>query len=878
MEWHSIDKKEVMNILKSDENGISGKEASERLKKYGKNELKQVSRFNSLKIFLYQFKSIFIIILVIAALFSLSIKHYIDFAVISIIVLLNSCIGFFQQYKAEKIIFEMKQLLVPKVKVLRNNILSEIPSSEIVPGDILMVSEGEKIMADCRIIHSNDMEANEAVLTGESFPQQKNSVSLKIDAELANRENMLFMGTSVAKGNAKAIVVSTGMNTEFGKIAKLVQKNEIQKTPLERKLDSFSKNIAIIVIILSIITIAIGFFRGENLYSMFLTGVALAISVIPEGIPAVIAITLAFAIKRMEKQNALIRKLPAAETLGRTTVICTDKTGTLTEEEMTVISAYCDNKQFKIEDTRFFDETKEVHPLKVPGLKQMLRIGILCNNARIEEENVFGDPTEKALIISAEKAYLDKKKETEKETRIIEYSFSSKRKLMSIVRKNDRLISYVKGAPDVLLRHCDKELIRGRIVKLTTKRKLELFSVYEEMASNALRVLAFAYREVPKKFNQEIAENSLIFVGFQGMLDPPRKEVKQAIRDCIDAGIKIKMVTGDSLLTAVAVSGMIGLDGKSIEAKYLENLSEAEFDRCVMEKTVFARITPELKLRIIKSLKKQKEVVAVTGDGVNDALALKEADIGIAMGIRGTDVARDVSDIILLNDNFSSIVGAIREGRRVYDNMRKSIKFHLAANVHELLLVMIALIMALPLPLLPLAILWMNLITDSLPSLALSVEKEEEDIMKRKPTNPKESILKGILGFIIIAGLISFVSSLTMFMLFYQNDLEKARTIALTTSVFCEMFLVFTCRSDKSIFKIGPFSNKFLLYSVIAAVALQMIAIYTPLAAIFGFKALSLLEMVMVTAAASLGFIFFEAIKATKNKRANGLNRINKEY
>jgi Ca2+-transporting ATPase len=855
--WHSLDKKEILSELRTAETGISASEAGLRLKKYGKNEIRQVAKISPIKIFFYQFKSIFILILLFAAVFSLFIQHYIDFAVISAIVLLNSSIGFIQQYKAEKTISEMKEMLVPRVRVLRNNVLSEILSSDIVPGDVLFISEGDKIMADCRVLYSNELEMNEAVLTGESFPQKKSAVTLKIDAELANRENMLYMGTTAVKGSARAVVVSTGMSTEFGKIAGLVQSSEIRKTPLEKKLDDFSKKVAVAVIALVIITIGIGFLRMEDKYNMVLTGVALAISVIPEGIPAVIAITLAFAIKRMHKHNALIRKLPAAETLGRTTVICTDKTGTLTEEEMTVIDVYCNNRNFKIENKRI-NSSRE--------LVQLLKIGALCNNARIEGEKIFGDPTEKALVISAQKAGLIKKELTEKERRIIEYSFSSKRKLMSIVRKNKTLVSYVKGAPDIILKNCSKELLNGKIIKLTEKRKQEIHSAYEKMAQNALRVLGFAYKPLTK-VNQENAETDLIFVGLQGMLDPPRKEVKQSIKECLEAGIKVKMITGDSLLTAVAISEMVGLDGESIEAKELEKLPDREFDRCVREKTVFARITPELKLKIIESLKKQKEVVAVTGDGVNDALALKEADIGIAMGKRGTDVSREVSDIILLDDNFSSIVKAVREGRRVYDNLKKSIKFHLAANFDELLVVLFALIVSLPLPLLPLAILWMNLITDSLPSIALSVEKEEENIMKRAPKNPEETILHGIFSFIVIAGIISFIATTLIFVSFYQSDLAKARTMALSVSVFCELFLIFACRSDKNVWKIGIFSNKMLSYSVIAAFMLQIIAIYTPLASVFGFKALSLGELLLAIVVSSAALIFFELRKLIKNSR-----------
>ncbi|MGB9708229.1 MAG: cation-translocating P-type ATPase [Candidatus Pacearchaeota archaeon] len=865
--WHSLDRKEVLEEFASTEEGLSQEEASKRLEKYGKNELRQIAKINPVLIFLKQFHSVFIYILFVAALFSLLIKHYIDFGVITGVILINSSIGFFQQYKAEKMIVELKHLLVPKVMVFRSGKLQEITSTEIVPGDIISLTEGDKVMADCRILESHELQANEAVLTGESFPVDKHTEAIAVETLLPDRKNMVYMGTSIVNGNGKAIVVATGMNTEFGKIAELVQTVKREKTPLEKKLDIFSENVAMIVILLAILTTLIGLFRGEETHNMLLAGMALAISVIPEGIPAVIAITLALAIRRMQKSNALIRKLPTAETLGRTTVICTDKTGTITVEEMTVTELYCNKETITIDHDSFMLGSQRVEPQKGSTLYWLMKTGIMCNNARMEDNKIYGDPTEKALIISARKAALFKKEETEKEARIKEFAFSSKRKLMSIVRKNEEgLVSYVKGAPDVILKHCTKELANGKIVELTKERKFELFTEYERMASKALRVLAFAFRKLPSNFTQEMAESHLVFVGFQGMLDPPRKEVKKAIQECKEAGIKVKMLTGDSLLTAKAIGRMVDLDGDAIEGYELGKLSEEEFDKAVREKNIFARIDPELKHRIIKSLKKQNEIVAATGDGVNDVLALKEAHIGVAMGVRGTDVAREVSDIVLLDDNFNSIVNAVKEGRKVYDNMKKTIKFHLAANVSELFVVIFALILAFPLPILPSAILWMNLITDSAPSLALSVEKTEPDAMKKKPVSPKENILDGIKSFILIAGGISCIATLILFMLYYHQDLAKARTMALTTLVVSEFFIAFTCRSEKNLWKIGTFSNKFLNFSVLAAFVMQIIAIYTPLSVIFEFKALSLTELLITIAFASLGLIFFETKKAIKMK------------
>jgi len=870
--WHALEKKEVFEKLETNEQGLSEKEAEKRLLKYGKNELKQIHKIHPFMIFIEQFKSVFIGILFASAIFSLIIQHYLDFGVIMAIVFLNSAIGFFQQYKAEKIISKMKELLVPKVKVIRDGKISEILSSEVVPGDILILSEGDKIIADCRVLHSNEIQADESSLTGESFPQDKFSEKINENVLLADRKNMLYAGTSIVRGNGKAIVVSTGMNSEFGNIAREVQKIKPEKTPLQKKLDAFSKRIAGIVIILTILIVIVGIYKGEEIFQMVLTGVALAVSVIPEGLPAVISITLALAIGRMQKHKALVRKLPAAETLGRVTVICTDKTGTLTEEKMSVTQGYFGNNFFKINNNSFYLEGKKISPKTNEGLIALLKTGIMCNKAKLEingkKIEVFGDPTEKALVLSAYNSGMNKKIESEKELKIKEFPFSSARKMMSVVRENKgRFVSYVKGSPEMIIKNCSKELVNGRIINLGEKRRLELTGIYEQMASDALRVLGFAYKEVSAKFNQENAEKELIFLGFQGMLDAPRKEVKHAILECRTAGIKIKMITGDSIITANAIARMINLEGESVEGIEIEKASEEEFEKIVREKTIFARVTPEIKLRIIRILKNDGEIVAVTGDGVNDILALKAAHIGVAMGIRGTDVAKDVSDIILLDDNFETIVNAIREGRRVYDNMKKSIKLHISANIDEMLVVISAIALSMPLPFLPLAILWMNLITDSLPSIALSVEKEEENIMKRGPINHSHHVLSGVMKFIMIAGFLSFAGTIALFILNYQADLEKARTMALTVSVFCELFIALSCRSEtKPIWKLGIMSNKFMIIAIMAAATLQIIAIYSPLAAIFGLKALSIGELGLSIAVSSIGFVFFEIAKALKIK------------
>jgi Ca2+-transporting ATPase len=874
--WHSLEKKEIFEILKTSHEGISHEEAAKRLKIHGKNEIKKISERSILKIFLNQFKSVFIIILLVASLFSLIIKHYLDAILILIIVLTNAFIGFFQEYKAEKIISELKKLLVPKVRVIRENRIEEISSDELVPGDVLIISEGDKITGDSRIIESNNLLLNESVLTGESFPQEKISELLKEDLILTERRNMVYSGTHVVGGNGKGIVITTGMNTEFGKIAEEIQKIKEEDSPLQKKINELSKIISIIVLGISFILVLFGIFQKRDFFELILTSISLAISVIPEGLPAVISIILALTIKRMQKQKALVKKLSSAETLGRTTVICTDKTGTLTEEKISVVKVYYDNKEVDVDKNVLLMNNKRLNLGKEETIKKLIETGVLCNSAeeqiKDKEIKVFGDPTEEALIKFAYNFEIKKKELTEKYPKIKEYAFSSDRKMMSIIRKVDNnFVCYSKGAPDILLKRCSKEMVDGKIKVLNEKRRKELIKEYQKLSSEALRVLAFAFKIVPKNFSQGYSENNLIFLGFQGMIDKPREEIKKAIEECKKAGIKIKMITGDSELTAKAIARMIGLDDNSIEGIKLENLSDKEFSKIVEEKTIFARITPEIKFRIVKCLKNKGEIVAVTGDGVNDILAIKEADIGIAMGIRGTEITRDVSDIVLLDDNFKTIVQAVKEGRRSYENLKKSIKASLSANVGELFLLIITMIFNLPLPFLPLSILWMNLITDSIPILSLGFEKEEKGIMEKKPSDFNENIMSKISSFVIISGILSTFIAFLFFIMCYGSNLDKARTLVLTSLIFSEAFIILSCRSDdKNIKEIkGFFSNKILSYSLLIMFILQMISIYTPLSKLLGLTSISIIELLILFLSSSSIFIIFEISKFLKKKKLN---------
>lgn len=850
MKWHSLSEKEVLSELKSDlSKGLSDKEVSNRLKKYGKNKIKSEKKITIWKMFLDQFKSLLVLILIFASLISIAIGHLLDGVVIGIIIFINAAIGFAQEYKAENIIERLKQSLKYDVIVLRNGKEQKVNPENLVPGDIVVLNEGDKVLADCRVIKQNNLQVNEAVLTGESFPVSKVSGKINEKKVLAERNNMIYAGTSIVSGNCFAVVVETGKETEFGKIAELVKKTEDEKMPLEEKLDSFSKKLSVAIIGLVAVALVIGLASGIELFEMFLVSVSLAVGTIPEGLPAIIVITLAVAIKRMYEGKTLIRKLPAAETLGRATVICTDKTGTLTEEKLGVDEIYS-GKLFKVESLKKLSK----------GVKKVVEVGLLCNNARDEGDEILGDPTEVALISAAKNLGFDKKSFLEDYPRVREFPFTSERKMMAVVRKDGKKkISYVKGAPAVVLSKCTKEFVNGEEVMINAKRREEIDKEYRRMASRGLRVLGFAYKRIAK-VEQKDAENNLVFVGFQGMIDPPRKEVKKAIEDALSAGIKVKVITGDSALTTKNIAEKIGLRGDVIEGKDMEGLGEEDWDRAVREKTIFARVTPDQKLKIVEILKKHQETVAVTGDGVNDVLALKKADIGVAMGIRGSDVSRDSSDMVLMDDNFSSIVLAVKEGRRVFDNLKKSVKFLLAANAGELLVVIVSLLMGFPLPFLPLAILWMNLVTDSLPALALAVEPAEGDVMKRKPR--KEGIFAGIWQWILVAGILAVISSLFVFSYALESfGLEVARTMAITTAISFQLFFSFACKSHESLFKTGLGNNRWLIYAVLLSSGLHILALFTPLGLLFEFTSLSLGQLGISSVAGTSGLVFFEIWK-----------------
>lgn len=874
--YHSKSKEEIFHELKTSEKGLSQKQAQERLKKYGKNVIKKTHRLRPLKILISQFKSFLIYILIIAAAVSFFIDHYLDGIVISAIIVLNATIGFFQQYKAEKAIISLKKLIIPISKVIRDGKLTEIPSLQLVPGDIVILNSGDKISADSRIIEDENLQANEAILTGESFPIDKFSKKIPQKTILSERRNMLFTGTQIVRGSAKAIIVSTGINTVFGKIAENLQEIEVQKTPMQKRLDKFSKQIGIFILAFVGLVIFLGITEHFDIINMFMIAVALAVSAIPEGLPAVLAISFAISSLLMSKRNVIIRRLPAVESLGSVTVICSDKTGTLTEEEMHIQRIFSNNNIYIKKDKDIFLKDKRINLEKNKELLQLLKTSVLCNNARFEliknKYEFIGDPTEKALLSASLDFGLNKKLMIEAEPSVKKFEFDSKRKMMSIVRDSGKYnVVYSKGALGKILEISSFELINGQIKKLTEKRKKEIMNSSKKMEEDALRVLAFAFKNFYQKEKPE--EKGLVFLGFVGMIDPPRKEVKEVIEQCIDAGITIKMITGDSVLTAKAIAKQIGIEGRAITEKELEKMSDAVLLNSIDKFSIFARTTPNQKLRITKILQQKGEVVAITGDGINDVLALKSADIGVAMGQRGTDVARDVSDIVLVDDNFASIVEGVKQGRKTYDNIKKFTKYFLAVNFSEIFLILFALIVGILytsdkwfLPLLPLQILWINLITDSFPALALVFEKEES-VMKSKPRKEK-SILNGIWKFIIIAGIFAFMIELIIYLVGINNNfpIEKTRTLVLTTAILFELLFVYTCRSKKPLWNLGIFSNKWLNYAVLLSISLHLILLYTPLANVFGVVPLSLSNWLFILPFAVSGLIIFEIGKFVKRK------------
>ncbi len=856
--WHSLSTDDVFKRLDSEETGLTEGEVKGRLEEYGKNVIEERGGRSPLEILLEQFKNMLIIILIVAAAFSLYIGEFVDGSLIIAIVLLNGIFGFVQDYKAEKAIEDLRKLSSPKSTVMRNGKEVEIKSENLVPGDILLLEEGDSISADARILWGNNLKVDESSLTGESEGVSKGIEKLPEETILAERKNMLFRGTSVLRGRGKAIVVGTGMSSELGKIAEDIGSIKDEKTPFQLKMDALGRRIGIAIVFISVFVAAIGIFMGgASPMEMILIAIALGVAAIPEGLPAVITLSLAIGARRMVERNALIRKLPVAEGLGSVNVICTDKTGTLTENTMTVKQLMINGKFIDVSGVGYSmkgEFTENNKKVKSDDIIPVLRAGILCNNARIGydedgEEKFLGDPTEVAIMISGSKAGLDKKGLEGEYKRVDEIPFSSQRKMMTTIHEYEgKKIAFVKGAPEVVLDSCSRVYENGVVKDLTDGMREEMLKGNEKLAKNALRVIAMAYREGPFGDN---AEESLIFLGLQGMMDPPRKEVKQAIEDCKTAGIRVIMITGDNVMTAKAVADEIGIGARSMEGKDMDEISEKELREKVEEVDIFARVSPRHKYTILQALRENGHVVAMTGDGVNDAPAIKASDVGISMGIRGTDVAKQTSDIILLDDNFATIRNAIEEGRRIFDNVRKFVNYLLSCNLAEVLIVFIAslpFILGKPLIVLTaVQLLWINLLTDGLPALALGVDPAEPDILKRKPRSRDEGVINRDTAYSII--FMGVAISIIALLLFYEaNPLEnlvKAQTIAFTCLVVFELVRVQIIRNKE---KLTILSNKYLLLALAISLLLQLMVLYTPAAEYFRVVPLGVSEWARILA------------------------------
>ncbi|MFB5660622.1 calcium-translocating P-type ATPase, PMCA-type [Alteribacillus sp. HJP-4] len=854
MKWHNQSIEELERLLDvRTEHGLDEKQAAMRLRKTGRNVLEENKKIPAWLLFLHQFRDTMILILLGATIVSAALGEYADAVTIIVIVMLNGILGFVQEQKAEKSLDALKELAAPSMTVKRSGHWKTIASSEAVPGDVVRLSGGDKISADMRLIEVQGLVVEESSLTGESYPVTKSPAPIR-DEELAiaDKQNMAFAGTLVVKGNAIGLIVATGMKTEMGKIAHLLGTASKSETPLQRRLSRLGNTLITAALLLTALVVVLGILQGEPMYKMVLAGVSLAVAAIPEGLPAIVTVVLALGVQRMIKRKAIVRELPAVETLGCATVICSDKTGTLTQNKMKVTSLWSWNK-----------------PNQKVNHSRLLTYGLICNEAAItaaaENHYVSGDPTEMALIEAAAASDISAEKVFKNYKVIKQFPFDSVRKRMSVLVRleNGELQLITKGAPDVLLQLADRIDAKGIAEQLTVNKKRDWEKKVQSMAGKALRTIAVAYRPVSEKeLSAELTklERGLILAGVQGMIDPPRAEAMEAVKECRKAGIKTIMITGDHKDTAAAIAketGILPKHGLTITGLQWKQASQREKQELMKRAYVFARVSPEDKLEIVNVLKSQGHIVAMTGDGVNDAPALKAADIGIAMGRSGTDVAKEASSLILGDDNFSTIRSAIKEGRNIYENIRKFIRYMLASNVGEILVMLFAVILGLPLPLVAIQILWINLITDGLPALALGLDQPERDVMKRPPRPPAESVFARGLGWKIISrGFVIGIVTLVGFMTALHeqpDDLIRAQTIAFATLVMAQLIHVFDCRAERSIFDRRPFENKYLAVAVLSSLILLLIVVYVPaLQPIFHTTALTMKEWLLICGLAAI--------------------------
>jgi Ca2+-transporting ATPase len=927
---------EVMQELNATSQGLTTQDAQERLKKFGYNELVAKKRKSALTMFLGEFKDIFILLLIAATILSALIGYYdvvtgaaegfmeamADAIIIGAIVILVAITGFIQEYRAEKAVEAMKKLTAPKARVIRDGQETIIAAKEIVPGDILVLESGDHVPADARIIEAIELKTSEAILTGESAPVNKNVLQVKSDAPISERRNTLFTATHVVYGRGKAVVTTTGMNTEFGKIAEMVQSTEEEETPLQKKLDKFAGKIAKVVVAVCVVIFALEAFdvlvQGSidinGFIQAFMSSISLAISAVPEGLPAIVTVALSLGALEFKKRNALVRKLSSAESLGAVTVICSDKTGTITKGEMTVRQIYVDGKFWEVTGVGY--EPKGEFKLEGGVMKPdrdaelLLRIGTLCNNSQLrkieakDSWEIFGDPTEGALIVAAEKAALKREEIDDNYPRVREIPFTSERKRMTTLHKTpeNEVVAYVKGAPETILERCSTIFENGKETKLTQAKTSKVLQANEQLAGNALRVLAMAYKKLPNsadKYEDDAIERDMVFAGLQGMIDPPREEAIQANKTCQKAGIRTVMITGDHKLTAVAIAREVGIfkEGNLVlTGTELDQLSASDFEQEVEKVSVYARVSPEHKLRIVNAWKKKGHITAMTGDGVNDAPAVKASDVGVSMGITGTDVTKEASDVILTDDNFATIVKAVEQGRVIYDNIRKYARFLIACNFDELLVIGTFAILGglfspelFPLPLLPAMILWINLATDGAPAVALATDPPDVDVMDRSPRKPDEGILHGMGRFIVLSFVLQSIGTILVFCLEYyispshpwmlpngsideiarELTYREATTTAFVQAAMFELLVVWNCRSEKrSVWRMGrdAFKNKFFVIAEIVSIAATLGITYIPITQqLFHLTALNLTDLAYVIAVAALAL--FVLPEFTMNRR-----------
>lgn len=875
--WHALTIEETYKKIGTSLEGLTNHQAKERIQQFGSNELSSKKRRNLFLLFLDQFKSPLIYILLLAAIITYFLRHTVDTWVILAVVLFNAFFGLLHEFKAEKAMEALSKIVGLKSKVKRDGVLFDLASGEIVPGDVVEIIAGNKISADIRIIEQQDLMIDESVLTGESLPQQKSEEALPVETTLGDRANMLYSGTVVISGRGWGVVAETGMRTKFGKITREVSETQETKTPMQHRLADFSKKYLVVVLVAVFLIFIVGIAKKLEIMQMFLTALSAAISAIPEGLPAVITVVLATGAFQMAKRKAIVRKLIAVETLGSITTIASDKTGTLTHNQMTIEKIYIhQNSQIYQISGSGYEPKGEIKPTSQEELLNFLKFGVLCSDAEIFEKNrewaVTGDPTEGAIVAAAGKVGITKDKLNESFNRLDEIPFETKKGFMAILQKDDRKnLLIVKGAPEKIL----------EMTNINKDQKHKIFKIVEDFSNNALRVIGIAYKELGTQ-KKEIGENdlnNLTFGGLAGMIDPPRQEAIEAIKICRGSGIRPIMITGDYSLTARAVAKELGLiDGEDgvISGEDLEKMSPEEFGETLKKISVFARISPEVKLRIVEGLQGQGEVVAVTGDGINDAPALKKADIGVAMGEGGTDASREVADLVLADNNFSTIIAAIEEGRTIFQNIRRVIFYLLSTGIGELFIIFFALVFYLPpfnLPLLPVQILWLNLVTDGTAGLSLALEPTHRGVIRYPPRSPKESILNKIMiERMILVALVMLIGTVFLYYLEIKTgaDITRARTIAFTTMAVFQIFNVLNSRSMKeSIFGLPFFSNKYILGSMLLSFLLSILTVSLPfMRAIFHTSPLSMIDWLKIILT-SLSIIVVVEIEKLIRRRTN---------